>query len=232
MIFGPYLWLVLIGLVASMAVQAYLRSTYGRYSKVRAASNRSGARAARDILDANGLRNVQVKMVPGVLTDHYDPRTRTVALSEHNYNTPSLAAVSVAAHEAGHAIQHAQQYAPLQWRANLLPVAMIGSNLGPWLVIIGAFFLAGSQFGIELAFIGLALFSGAALFQVVTLPVEFDASNRAVVQLTRLGIVGSQELAGARSVLNAAALTYVAALAMTLLQILQLLMMVLAARRS
>ena len=232
MIFGPYGWLVIVGLLASLAVQGYLRSTYGRYSRIRSASDRPGARVARDILDANGLREVQVKMVPGHLSDHYDPRTRTVALSEHNYRTASVAAVSVAAHEVGHALQHAQRYAPLQWRANLLPAAMIGSNLGPWLVIIGAFFMAGSQFGIQLAWIGLALFGGAALFQLVTLPVEFDASKRAISQLTRLAIVGGQEVSGARSVLNAAALTYVAALAMALLQVLQMLLVIAGSRRN
>ncbi len=193
-----------------MLIQMWLKGTYGRWSKVRNTANLTGAEVARAILDANGIHNVEVEPVKGQLTDHYDPRAHKVRLSEGNYGQASVAAMAVAAHEVGHAIQHAKDYQPLAWRTAILPVANIGSGLGPWLVIGGVFL----NF-FNLAVIGLLLFAAAALFQLVTLPIEFDASRRALGQMQRLGYATSDDTGGSRKVLTAAAMTYVAALAST-----------------
>lgn len=200
--------LFIVTLAATLLVQLYLRRTYGRWSKVANTSSLTGFETARAILDANGLHNVPVESVPGQLSDHYDPVKRVVRLSEDNFNRASVAGAAVAAHEVGHALQHANAYAPLQWRAALVPVANIGSNFGPWIVIAG-FFL--QQAG--LIQVGLVLFAAAVLFQLVTLPVEFDASRRALAQMNALGIATREDAGGSRRVLNAAALTYVAAAA-------------------
>ncbi len=200
-----------IGIVAfglTMLIQLWLKSTYGKWMKVRNASGLSGAETARAILDANGLNNVKVEAVKGQLTDHYDPKDRVVRLSEGNYGHANVSGMAVAAHEVGHAIQHAKGYAPLQFRSALLPVASIGSQWGPILAIMGIFL----QFS-GLLQIGVFLFAGAVLFQLVTLPVEFDASRRAMVQLDQLGLSTPQDRGGARAVLTAAAMTYVAAAA-------------------
>jgi uncharacterized protein len=195
-------------LVLTLGVQMYLRSTYGRWERVANASGLTGADTARAILRANDLHDVQVESVPGQLTDHYDPRTKTVRLSEAHFRVPSVAGSAVAAHEVGHALQHARAYAPLQMRSALVPVASIGSSLGPWIVIGG--FMLGATGLIQ---IGIILFAAAVLFQLVTLPVEFDASRRAIVEMERLGLATSADVGGSRQVLNAAALTYVAAAA-------------------
>jgi uncharacterized protein len=195
-------------LVLTLGVQMYLRSTYGRWERVANASGLTGADTARAILRANGLHDVKVEPVPGQLTDHYDPRSKTVRLSEAHFRVPSVAGSAVAAHEVGHAIQHAKAYGPLQIRTALVPVASIGSNLGPW-IVIGGFMLGATG----LVQVGIALFAAAVLFQLVTLPVEFDASRRAVVEMDRLGLATSADVGGSRQVLNAAALTYVAAAA-------------------
>ena len=210
--------LFVVVLAATLLVQFWLRRTYSRWSKIENTSGLTGAQTARAILDANGLGNVRVEAVPGQLSDHYDPRTRTVRLSEDNFNRPSVAGSAVAAHEVGHALQHARAYAPLQWRSAIAPVAGIGSQLGMMLAVFGLFIGVGSQGGTPgggnfLLEIGIVLFSAAVLFQIVTLPVEFDASRRALVQLKQLGLVTDRDRAGARSVLSAAALTYVAAAA-------------------
>ena len=210
------MWLIFIIVMGgTLLVQGYLRSTYGRWQKVPAASGISGAQTARTILDANGLADVAVVEVPGQLTDHYDPRKRVVSLSTANFRGASVASHAVAAHEVGHAIQHANSYTPLQIRSALVPVASIGSSLAPWLIIGGV--LIGA-FG--LIQIGIILFGAAVLFQLVTLPVEFDASRRAGQQLQTLGIATTSEVGGTRSVLNAAALTYVAAAATSVLYLL------------
>ena len=210
------MWLIFIIVMGgTLLVQGYLRSTYGRWQKVPAASGISGAQTARTILDANGLADVAVVEVPGQLTDHYDPRKRVVSLSTANFRGASVASHAVAAHEVGHAIQHANSYTPLQIRSALVPVASIGSSLAPWLIIGGV--LIGA-FG--LIQIGIILFGAAVLFQLVTLPVEFDASRRAGQQLQTLGIATTSEVGGTRSVINAAALTYVAAAATSVLYLL------------
>lgn len=195
-------------LALTLGVQMWLRSTYGRWERVANASGLTGADTARAILRANGLHDVKVEPVPGQLSDHYDPRTRTVRLSEAHFRVPSVAGAAVAAHEVGHALQHANAYAPLQWRSTLVPVAQIGQNFGPW-IVIGGFFL-GVAGMVE---IGIALFAAAVVFQLVTLPVEFDASRRAVAEMQRLGLATTADVGGSRQVLNAAAMTYVAAAA-------------------
>lgn len=210
-----YMIIFIITLVLTLGVQWWLKATYGKWQQVPAASGLTGAQTARVILDANGLHDIPVEPVAGDLTDHYDPSKRVVRLSQHNYQYASVAANAVAAHEVGHAIQHAKGYVPLRVRSTLVPVAQLGSNLGPWLIIAGLIFNFTG-----LAGIGIALFGAAVLFQVVTLPVEFNASSRAAVQLKELGIATAGEVKGTKSVLNAAAMTYVAATATSVLYLL------------
>lgn len=215
--FDPTYVLILIGMAISLLAQAKLKTTVARYSRVRSASGMTGAEAAFRILRAAGITNVQIVPIAGSLTDHYDPRTQRVCLSEDVFNRNSLVAVGVAAHECGHAIQHATAYAPLGFRSAIVPIANFGSSLS-WPI-----FLAGLIFSIRpLLTAGILLFSLAVLFQLVTLPVEFNASARALKMLTSTGILGADENSGARKVLTAAALTYVAALASSLLQLLRL----------
>jgi uncharacterized protein len=212
-------------LALTIGVQFWLRNTYARYERVANASGLTGAQTARALLDANGLRDVRIEAVPGNLTDHYDPSSRTVRLSEAHFRIPSVAGAAVAAHEVGHALQHAQAYAPLQIRAALVPVANIGSNFGPWIVIGG--FLLGAM---GLVQIGIALFAAAVVFQLVTLPVEFDASRRAITQMQRLGLATNADVGGSRAVLNAAAMTYVAAAAASVAYLLHYVMMFMSSR--
>jgi uncharacterized protein len=211
------MWIIL--LVVTMAVtfgaQLYLRRTYGKWEKIANTSGLTGAETARAILDANGLQNVNIEPVRGMLSDHYDPRTRTVRLSEGHFSRASVAGAAVAAHEVGHAIQHAKAYAPLQWRSALVPVANIGGNFAPLLIMFG-FFSISSQMGQNMVLWGIILFGLAVLFQFITLPVEFDASRRANVEMERLGIATTGDIGGSKQVLNAAALTYVAAAASSL----------------
>ncbi|MDA0700238.1 MAG: zinc metallopeptidase [bacterium] len=214
------LTLFITTLVLTIGVQMWLRNTYGRWERVANTSGLTGADTARAILRANGLDDVKVESVPGQLTDHYDPRTKTVRLSEAHFRVPSVAGAAVAAHEVGHALQHAKAYGPLQMRAALVPIANIGSNFGPWIVIGG--FMLGAAGLIQ---VGIVLFGAAVLFQLVTLPVEFDASRRAVGEMERLGLATSADVGGSRQVLNAAAMTYVAAAAASLMYLLHYVMM-------
>ena len=209
MIFDPvYLIIGVVSFVASLAIQGYLKSTYGKWMRVENTAGLTGAETARAILHANGLDDVKVEAVKGQLTDHYDPRTKTVRLSEGNYGHKNVSGMAVAAHEVGHAIQHAKAYGPLQIRTAILPAANLGSQFGPIAAIFGLMLGLGG-----LVNIGIILFAAAVLFQVVTLPVEFDASRRALVQMNKLGLATSNDSGGARQVLTAAALTYVAAAA-------------------
>ncbi len=209
--------LLIIGMLLSLAASAKLKSTFAVYRKVRSASGMTGAETAQRILRSAGITDVQVVPVQGSLTDHYDPRSKRVCLSQDIYGQTSLAAVGVAAHECGHAIQHAVNYAPLTIRSAIVPAANLGANLS-W-----PLFLAGLIFSIRpLLTIGILLFSLAVLFQLVTLPVEINASSRALKMLGSTGILGQDETSGARKVLTAAALTYVAALAASILQLLRL----------
>jgi hypothetical protein len=208
MIFDP-LYLILVGpaFLIALIAQAKVSSTFARFSKMASRSGYSGAQAARAILHGAGLE-LPVEPVPGRLTDHYDPRSRTLRLSETVYGSRSLAALGVAAHEAGHAIQHATGYAPMKLRTAVVPLAALGSHAWIWLFIIGL--IMGSAGGVLIQ-AAIILFSAVVFFQIVTLPVEFNASRRAVALLTSQGIVAQDEVRAAKKVLNAAALTYVAA---------------------
>lgn len=210
--YGLYILISLPALLLGLWAQMRVKSAFKKYSKVASARGITGAQAARRILDANGLHHVQVEQVNGFLSDHYDPRSKVLRLSPDVYRSPSLASVGVAAHEAGHALQDQKNYAPLTWRSAMVPTVQLGSWLGP-IVFMAGFFMMGSfgQMGETIAWLGLALFAATALFAVVTLPVEFDASKRAKVLLVSEGILAPQELDGVNKVLNAAALTYVAA---------------------
>ena len=213
--------LVLIGVVISMIASAKLNSTYQRYSSVRSMCGLTGAEVAQKLLNNQGIYDVTVRRVAGNLTDHYDPRTKTVNLSDSVYGSTSIAAIGVAAHECGYAMQDASDYSPLRIRAALVPAANLGSSLAWPLILIGLLLGGG---GSTLASIGILLFSLAVLFQLVTLPVEYNASHRAVTLLDSTGILSGQEVGQTRSVLSAAALTYVAAAAASILQLLRLLM--------
>lgn len=218
--FDPTYVLILIGVVVSMIASAKLNATYQKYSAVRSRCGMTGAEAAERILRSQGLYDVTVRRVSGHLTDHYDPRNRTVNLSDSIYGSTSIAAIGVAAHECGHAMQDARNYAPLRIRAALVPVANFGAQISWPLILIG-FFLGGSS----LVTLGIMLFSLAVLFQLVTLPVEYNASSRAVNLLDSLGILAGQEVGQTRKVLQAAALTYVAAAAASILQLLRLILL-------
>ncbi len=205
---------LLLGLWAQFRVQSAFRT----YSKVKTGNGLTGAQAARAILDANGLQTVMVERVGGSLTDHYDPRGKVLRLSESVYATPSVAAVGVAAHEAGHALQDKQHYGPLRLRSAIVPAVNIGSWLGPIIFMIG-FFMSGAT-GDTIALIGLLFFAMTAIFALVTLPVEFDASKRAKQQLASTGLLSPQEIGGVDKVLDAAALTYVAAAVQAIMTVL------------
>ncbi|MBR5267236.1 MAG: zinc metallopeptidase [Lachnospiraceae bacterium] len=220
--FDPTIVLVLIGVVISLWAQSRVTSTYNKYSKVRSYSGMTGADAALRLLHSQGIYDVSVRPVAGNLTDHYDPRTKVVNLSESVYRSTSIAALGVAAHECGHAMQHNEGYAPLQLRSTLVPIANFGSRLSWPMILIGVM-LGG--LGSPLCQIGILMFSLAVLFQLVTLPVEFNASSRAVKLLDSLGILSGEEIRGTRSVLNAAAWTYVAAAASSMLQLLRLIIL-------
>jgi Zn-dependent membrane protease YugP len=211
-----YWWLAIPGLLLGLYAQMRVTSTYGRYLRVGTASGLTGAEAAREILDSAGLREMPIQEVAGHLTDHYDPLKKALFLSSENYRGSSISAVGVAAHEAGHALQHQAAYAPLQWRMTLVPVTQFASGAAQ------VMFLLGMMMNIaKLAVIGVIVFTVIALFQLITLPVEFDASNRAKAQLSQLGLIRGEEGEGVKKVLNAAALTYVAALVTALLTLLQ-----------
>ena len=219
--------LVIIGAVICMIASARVKSTYRKYAKVMSASGLTGAQAAEMIRRRNGVLGVTVQHVAGELTDHYDPARGVVNLSDATYNSTSVAAIGVAAHECGHVMQHETEYLPLKIRTALVPVANIGSNVGIWIVMLGLILGLNDT----LAMIGIYLFSFGVLFQLVTLPVEFDASRRALVMLQDYGILGQTEVQGSRSVLSAAAMTYVASAAASVLQLLRLLMIVNGGRR-
>jgi len=213
--------LVLLGVILSLWASARVKSTYAKYSKVNSLSGMTGAQAAQRILNMAGIYDVSVRHVAGNLTDHYDPRNKTLNLSDSVYGNPSVAAVGVAAHEAGHAIQHDRGYAPLKFRSVLAPVASFGANISWPLILVGLLF-GGSGMLIRL---GIIMFSLAVLFQLVTLPVEYNASKRALNMLTETGILYAEELPKTKKVLSAAALTYVAAAATSILQLLRLVLL-------
>ncbi len=214
---------VIPAMIFAMYAQSKVRGAYERYSRVRSSSGVTGAQVARTILDRAGLEEVKVVQTQGQLTDHYDPRQKVVRLSPQVYGDNSLAALGIAAHEVGHAIQHDTDYLPLGIRNSIVPLASLGSRAAFPLFLIGFIFSGG---GLEILMdIGIAVFLFAVLFQAITLPVEFNASNRALAILEGGGYLNSQELNGAKQVLSAAALTYVAALAMALAQFFRLLLL-------
>lgn len=225
MIFDPlYIILMVPTIVLMLWAQRKVHGNFEKFSKVANRRSVTGAEAARYILDSNGLSDVPVEQVSGELTDHYDPRSRTLRLSQPVYGARSVAALGIAAHEAGHALQHAQGYVPLKLRSAIVPVASFGSNLGPIMVIAGL--LLGFA---QLAWIGVAFFAAATVFALVTLPVEFNASSRALAQLTSLGFVDETEHEQADKVLDAAAWTYIAGFAAAVVQLVYFVML---ARRS
>ncbi len=235
--FGPYGYyygfdwtyiLVLIGAILSMIASAKVNSTFNKYKRVRSMTGMTGAEAAQKILQRNGIYDVTVEHVSGNLTDHYDPKNKVLRLSDATYSSPSVAAIGVAAHECGHALQHNDEYLPLKIRSAIVPAANFGSRLGIPIILLGV--LLGSN-GMLIQ-IGIWVFSLAVLFQIVTLPVEFNASRRAVGMVEQHGILSGEELKQTRKVLSAAALTYVAAAAASILQLLRLIILFGGRRRN
>ena len=222
--YDPTYILLIPAIIFTLFAQAKVKSAYRKYSGVPNMRGITGMQAARRILDANGLQNVRIEMTPGMLSDHYDPRDRVMRLSADVYNDTSIAAVSIAAHESGHAIQHATGYGLLKFRNTIVPVVNIASKLSWPLLIIGLIIAsAGSLSTGYLIFdIGVLFFAGVVVFHLVTLPVELNASRRAIIQMQELGIVGMDEVRGSKKVLSAAAMTYVAAMISAVLQLLRL----------
>ena len=223
MFYGLDVWfliLVIPALLLSMAAQAAVKGTFNKYSKLGARSGHSGQSAARRILNQYGLSHIQIERTVGQLTDHYDPRSQILRLSESTFDSTSIAAIGVAAHEAGHAVQHDEGYLPNRIRGLLVPVAQIGSSFGPYLALLGII--------LSLPFLinaGIFLFAGAVLFYLITLPVEFNASTRAIRVLEEQGLLTEEELKGARKVLRAAAMTYIASVLVAFASLMRLLLL-------
>ncbi len=226
--FDPTYILIIIGMLIALAAQAKVKSTFNKYSQVRSHSGMTAAEVAMRILNSNGIYDVNVDRVSGDLTDHYDPKTKTLRLSDSTYNSTSVAAIGVAAHECGHAIQHHQEYVPLTLRNTIVPVVNICSNLSWPIILIGVIF----SFNQTLVNIGILLFCAVVAFQLITLPVEYNASNRAIAILGNQGILYNEEVSGAKKVLSAAALTYLAAAASSILQLLRLILLFGGRRRN
>jgi uncharacterized protein len=215
-------------IILSLYAQFKVSNTFKRFSKINSAGGYSGAQVARRLLDQNGLFDVQVEMVAGRLTDHYDPRSQVVRLSPEVYQGTSLSALGVAAHETGHAVQHDHSYVPFNLRSSIVPVANFGSNAAPFLILIGLFMGQGGSFLVDL---GILAFTAVVVFQIVTLPVEFNASSRAMAFLES-GFLTREEVSGARKVLSAAALTYVAAALTAVLTLVRFLLLANVGRRD
>lgn len=222
-----YVVLVLPAIILALVVQIKMSTTYSKYSRVYNRSGITAEEAARRILNANGLYDVAIERVSGNLTDHYDPRTNTVRLSDSVYGSNSIAAVGVAAHEVGHAIQHARDYFPMKVRSAIIPATNLGAGISPFLIIIGFIFMSD-----PLIIAGIVLYSLTAVFQLVTLPVEFNASRRALSTLDNYGILERDELPQVRKVLGSAAMTYVASLLVSLMYVLRLVMIFGGGRRN
>jgi len=228
MFFDPlYILFMAPGVIFMLWAQSKVKGNYAKFSKVRNGANVTGAQAARAVLDGQGLFDVAVEAIPGELTDHYDPRKRVLRLSQGVYGQPTVAAIGIAAHEAGHAIQHAKGYAPLKARTAIVPVVNIGSNLGFIVLFIG---LISQNLG--LGWIGVGMFALTTVFALITLPVEFDATARAKQALRNLGMVDVQEDKGVAKVLDAAAWTYIAGFAASLLTLLYYVMLLTGMRRE
>jgi Zn-dependent membrane protease YugP len=217
---GYYLMLVVPALLLSLGAQILVKSTFAKYSRIQSSRNITGRDAAELLMRVNRIHNVTIEPVRGSLTDHYDPGAKILRLSQPVYGKASIAAIGVAAHEMGHAIQHATAYGPLALRSTLVPVANIGSSIGPWLAMVGIFF------SIPLLLnLGIILFGGALLFYVITLPVEFNASARAIAILRSNNVLTKDELEGVKKVLTAAALTYVASALTALMNFVRLILL-------
>lgn len=220
-----YLVIVLPCLLLSLWASAQVKSTFKRYSVQISVRRITGADAARRVLQYHGISNVRIERVAGNLTDHYDPKTNVIRLSDGVYDSPSTAAIGVACHEAGHAVQYAQNYFPIKIRAAIIPVTNFGSKLAMPLILLGILFSAMGNFSYTLVYLGIACFGLSLIFQLITLPVEFNASRRAVNVIEESGILTDSELVGARKTLRAAAMTYVAAVAVSLAQLVRLIVL-------
>ena len=220
-----YLILVLPFVILSIWASSNVNSTFRKYAQQMSRRHISGAQAAQRVLTANGVTGVRIERVRGNLTDHFDPRTNVIRLSDSVYDSTSTAAIGVACHEAGHAVQYAQHYAPIKLRAAIIPVTNIGSKLAMPLILLGVLFSAFGYMSYSLVYLGIACFGLSLLFQLVTLPVEFNASRRAMEAIESAGILTDEEQKGARKTLTAAAMTYVAATALALMQLLRLIML-------
>ena len=221
-----YIILVVPAMILSLVAQIKVKSTFSKYSQIRCSKNITGQDAALLLLRDNSITDVAIEPVQGSLTDHYDPSSKKLRLSEPVHSNPTIAAIGVAAHEAGHAIQHAKHYGPLVLRSTLVPVANIGSRFGPILALIGI--IASLPFLLNL---GILVFGGAVVFYLVTLPVEFNASSRALAMLKKGNVLTAQELAGAKKVLSAAALTYVASALTAVMSLIRLILIARGRRR-
>ena len=217
-----YLFLVLPFVILSLWASANVKSTFNRYAKQLSARHITGADAARRVLSAHGIHNVGIEQVAGNLTDHYDPKANVIRLSDGVSNSTSVAAIGVACHEAGHAVQYAQHYGPIKLRAAIIPITNIGSRLAMPLILVGLALAFLGEFSYLFVYLGIACFSLSLVFQLVTLPVEFNASRRAMNAISESGILSEEEQRGARKTLTAAAMTYVAATALALVQLLRL----------
>ncbi len=222
--FDPTLILILPALLFSVIASSRVNSTFDKYSRMFNSRGMTAASAARAVLDSKGLYDVRIERIQGKLTDHYDPRENVIRLSDAVYDSTSSAAIGVACHEAGHAMQYADEYLPIKLRQAIIPITNIGSQMGIWLFMFGVLLTYFAQFFIMLSYIGLALFSLTAVFQLLTLPTEYNASSRAMESIRSCGILSYEEQDAAEKVLKAAALTYVAALAVSLSQIFRLLL--------
>ena len=220
-----YLAIVLPCLILSLWASSSVNSTFQKYAKIHSSRNLTGAEAAQRVLNAHGVRGVRIERVSGNLTDHYDPKTNVIRLSDSVHSSTSVAAIGVAAHEAGHAVQYAQSYAPIKLRAAIIPITNIGSKLAMPLILAGILFSFLGSFSTMLVYLGIAAFSLSLIFQLVTLPVEFNASRRAMETIENSGLLTTEEQRGARKTLTAAAMTYVAATAVALAQLVRLILL-------
>lgn len=220
-----YVYLVLPCIILSLWASSQVNSTFKKYSTQYSMHRLTGAQAAERVLSANGVRGVRIEHIDGKLTDHFDPRTNVIRLSDDVYNSTSVAAIGVACHEAGHAVQYAVDYAPIKLRAAIIPITNIGSKLAMPLILMGLLFSFSANFSYSLVYLGIACFALSLVFQLVTLPVEFNASRRAMQSIESSGLLTTEEQRGARKTLTAAAMTYVAATAVSLAQLLRLIIL-------
>jgi len=220
-----YLFLVIPSIILALWASSSVNRTFQRYAKQASARGITGAQAAQRVLNGNGVSGVQIEKVSGNLTDHYDPRSNVIRLSSSVYDSTSIAAIGVACHEAGHAVQHAENYGPIRIRTAIIPITNFGSKLAMPLILLGVILSSFADYSYTLVYAGILCFSLSLLFQLVTLPVEFNASRRALQAISDHDLLSNEELKGARKTLTAAALTYVAAVAVSLAQLLRLILL-------